>query len=59
LYNTGIPEIKEVITDLIVILPLKQKFVVNLSKQKPIAEILVNSLKLTDYNLLSFILKKI
>lgn len=47
-YDTGIPELKEIVTELVMMLPLKSKFLIQLAKSKIIAKPLINSLLLTD-----------
>lgn len=47
-YDTGIPELKEIVTELMMMLPLKSKFLIQLAKSKIIAKPLINSLLLTD-----------
>jgi len=48
-YDTGIPEIKEIVTELIIMLPLKSKHLISLTKNKFYAKPLVNSLSLESY----------
>ena len=47
-YDTGIPEMREIVTNLIIMLPLKSKYLIQLAKSKIIAEPFINSLLLSD-----------
>lgn len=47
-YETGIPEMKEIVTELIIMLPLKSKYLIQLAKSKIIAKPFINSLLLSD-----------
>ena len=54
LYNTGVQELKDIVTEIMVMLPLKSKFYINLCKMhKPIVHVLINSLLIADTHLLS------
>lgn len=56
-YETGIPEMKEIVTELIIMLPLKTKYLIQLAKSKLIAKPLINSLNLQDGNFTMRMLK--
>lgn len=56
LFNTGIPEIKEIVSELVVMLPLKSKNLITLCKSRIITPLMVNSLCSNDSILLSKII---
>ena len=53
LFNTGIPEIKEIVSELVVMLPLKSKHIITLCKNKILTPLMVHSLSTSDGILLS------
>jgi hypothetical protein len=57
LYETNIPQIQDVITELILFLPLKSRVMNILFKARSLSDILVNSLKMSDNKIIARALK--
>lgn len=56
-YDTGISEMKEIVTELIIMLPIKSKFLIQHAKTKLISRPFINSLLLSDGNFIMRMLK--